>query len=278
MKKTYIIAEIGINHNGDLDLAKELITKAKLSGCDAVKFQKRDIESVYTKEELDAYRESPWGTTNREQKIGLEFSIEQYKDLESFSNNLDLDFIVSCWDSKSLKLINENCNVKYHKIASALLTDKEFLENINETGKPVIVSTGMSTEEEIDRALSILKNVEYVLACTSTYPTKDDELNINYISTLKQKYPNYKIGFSNHANGLIPCFAATSIGSECIEFHITKDRTLYGSDQAASIEHSEELVSGIRKIEIIMGDGVKVVYDTEKPIAKKLRKVNNILN
>jgi N-acetylneuraminate synthase len=278
MKKTYIIAEIGINHNGDLDLAKELITKSKSSGCDAVKFQKRDIDSVYTKEELDAYRESPWGTTNREQKMGLEFSIEQYKDLESFSKNLDLDFIVSCWDSKSLQLINDNCNVKYHKIASALLTDKQFLNAINETGKPVIVSTGMSTEEEIDAALSILKNVEYVLACTSTYPTKDEELNINYITTLKQKYPNYKVGFSNHANGLIPCFAAVSIGAECIEYHITKDRTMYGSDQAASIENSEELVSGLRKIESIMGDGVKVVYETEKPIAKKLRKVNDILN
>jgi N-acetylneuraminate synthase len=277
MKKTYIIAEIGINHNGDLDLAKELIVKAQSSGCDAVKFQKRDIDSVYTKEELDAYRESPWGTTNREQKMGLEFSIEQYKVLESFSNNLGLDFIVSCWDLNSLKLINENCNVKYHKIASALLTDKEFLNGINKTGKPVIVSTGMSTEEEIDMALSILENVEYVLACTSTYPTKDEELNINYIKTLKQKYPNYKIGFSNHASGLIPCFAAVSVGSECIEYHITKDRTMYGSDQAASIENSEELVSGIRKIESIMGDGIKVVYETEKPIAKKLRKVNDIL-
>lgn len=276
MKKTYIISEIGINHNGNLDLAKELIIKSKSSGCDAVKFQKRDIDSVYTKEELDAPRQSPWGTTNREQKIGLEFSIDQYKELEKFSNELGLDFIVSCWDLNSLKLINENCNVKYHKIASALLTDKQFLEGINETGKPVIVSTGMSTEEEIDKALSILNNVEYVLSCTSTYPTKDDELNINYVSTLKNKYPNYKIGFSNHASGLIPCFAAVAIGSECIEYHITKDRTMYGSDQAASIEHSEELVSGIRKIESIMGDGVKVVYESEKPIMFKLRKNNTI--
>jgi N-acetylneuraminate synthase len=232
---------------------------------------------VYAKEELDALRESPWGTTNREQKMGLEFSIEQYKELESFSNNLGLDFIVSCWDMNSVDLIENNLNVKYHKVASALLTDKLFLEKLNQTGKPIIVSTGMSTEEEIDAALNILNNVDYILACTSTYPTKDEEINLNYITTLKQKYPNYKIGFSNHASGLIPCYGSVALGSECVEFHITKDRTMYGSDQAASIEHVGELVSGIRKMESILGDGIKVVYETEKPIAKKLRKVNDIL-
>ena len=277
MKKTYVIAEIGINHNGDLNLAKELIVMAKSSGCDAVKFQKRDIDLVYTKEELDALRDSPWGTTNREQKMGLEFSIEQYKELESFSNDLGLDFIVSCWDMDSVDLIESNLNVKYHKVASALLTDKLFLEKLNQTGKPIILSTGMSTEEEIDAALNILNNVDYILACTSTYPTKDEEINLNYITTLKQKYPNYKIGFSNHASGLIPCYGASALGSECVEFHITNDRTMYGSDQAASIEHVSELVSGIRKMETILGNGVKVVYDTEKPIAKKLRKINDIL-
>jgi N-acetylneuraminate synthase len=277
MKKTYVIAEIGINHNGDFDLAKELIVMAKTHDCDAVKFQKRDIESVYTKEELDAPRESPWGTTNREQKMGLEFSIEQYKELELFSNDLGLDFIVSCWDMDSVDLIESNLNVKYHKVASALLTDKSFLEKLNQTGKPIIVSTGMSTEEEIDAALNILNNVDYILACTSTYPTKDEEINLNYITTLKQKYPNYKIGFSNHASGLIPCYGSVALGSECVEFHITKDRTMYGSDQAASIEHVGELVSGIRKMENILGDGIKVVYETEKPISKKLRKVNNVI-
>ncbi len=277
MKKNYVIAEIGINHNGDLNLAKELIVMAKTYECDAVKFQKRDIESVYTKEELDALRESPWGTTNREQKMGLEFSIEQYKDLEKFSNALGLDFIVSCWDTKSVDLIESNLNVKYHKVASALLTDKSFLEKLNSTGKPIIVSTGMSTEEEVDGAINILNNVEYVLACTSTYPTKDEEINLNYIKTLKEKYPQYKIGFSNHASGLIPCFGAVALGSECIEFHITKDRTMYGSDQAASIENVGDLMSGIRKMETVLGDGIKVVYETEKPIAKKLRKTNDIL-
>jgi len=277
MKKTYVIAEIGINHNGDLNLAKELIVMAKSSGCDAVKFQKRDIDLVYTKEELDALRDSPWGTTNREQKMGLEFSIEQYKELESFSNDLGLDFIVSCWDMDSVDLIESNLNIKYHKVASALLTDKSFLEKLNSTGKPIIVSTGMSTEEEVDAAINILNNVKYVLACTSTYPTKDEEINLNYIKTLKEKYPKYKIGFSNHASGMIPCFGAVALGSECVEFHITKDRTMYGSDQSASIENVGDLVSGIRKMEIVLGDGIKVVYETEKPIAKKLRKANHIL-
>jgi len=277
MKKTYVIAEIGINHNGDLNLAKDLMLIAKNSGCDAVKFQKRDIDSVYTEEELSTYRESPWGTTNRQQKEGLEFSIDEYRGLESYSKELGLDFIISCWDNKSLDLIEGNLNVKYQKVASALLTDKSFLEKINQTGKPVILSTGMSTEEEIDAALKILNNVVYILACTSTYPTKDEEINLNYIKTLKEKYPQYKIGFSNHASGLIPCFGSVALGSECVEFHITKDRTMYGSDQAASIERVDELVSGIRKMENIMGDGIKVVFEAEKPIAKKLRKTNDIL-
>lgn len=277
MKKTYIIAEIGINHNGNISIAKQLIDLAKTSGCDAVKFQKRDIDSVYTKEELDSLRESPWGKTFREQKEGIEFSIEQYKELEIYTNNQGLDFIVSCWDLNSLELINKNCNVKYHKVASALLTDRNFLESLNRTGKPIILSTGMSTDEEVYAAMSILKNVEYILACTSTYPTKDEEINLKYIESLKSKYPDVKIGFSNHANGMIPCFGAVALGSECIEFHITLDRTMYGSDQSASIENVEDLVSGIRKMEIVLGDGIKKVYDTEKPIIKKLRKVNDIL-
>jgi N-acetylneuraminate synthase len=275
--KNYIIAEIGINHNGSMELAKELIKLAKDSGCDAVKFQKRDIESVYSKEELDAPRDSPWGTTNREQKEGLEFSIEQYKALKSYADEEGLDFIVSCWDEKSIDLIESNVEVRFHKIASALLTDRSFLEKINSTNKPVIVSTGMSTPEEISAAVKILKNTEYILACTSTYPTVDSEVNLNYIKTLKKEYPNLKIGFSNHCSGLVACFGATAIGTECIEFHITKDRTMYGSDQAASIDHPHELVSGIRKIEQLMGDGVKKVYETEKPIIKKLRKKNDIL-
>jgi N-acetylneuraminate synthase len=277
MKKIYIIAEIGINSNGSMELTKELIDKAAKSGCHAVKLQKRTIDLVYTKDELDAKRDSPWGTTNREQKEGLEFSIEQHKEIENYANSKGLDYFVSCWDENSIDLVEENLNVKYHKIPSALLTSRSFLEKINSTGKKVIVSTGMTSQEEIDVALSILNNVEYVLACTSTYPTKDEEMNLSYITNLKNTYPQYKIGFSNHHSGLMGCFGASALGAECIEFHITKDRTMYGSDQAASIENCDDLVSGVMKMNSILGDGVKVVYDSEKPIAQKLRKVNDLL-
>lgn len=277
MTKIYKIAEIGINHNGSMEIAKKLIQKAHDSGCQAVKFQKRDINSVYTPEELDTYRESPWGTTNRQQKEGLEFNIDQYKELENFSSSLNLDFIVSCWDLVSLDLIEKNIDVKYHKIASALLTDKVFIEAVNSTGKPVIISTGMSSEEQIDAAVRKLDNIEYILACTSTYPTSDEEVNLKYITTLKEKYPNHKIGFSNHQNGLIASFGAVALGAECLEFHITLDRTMYGSDQAASIENVEDLVSGAEKMKNLLGDGKKVIYDNEKPIIKKLRKKDDIL-
>jgi len=274
---TYIISEIGINHNGDIELANELILKSKKSGCDAVKFQKRDIESVYTKEELDTPRESPFGTTTREQKEGIEFSIEQYKELEKFSKEQGLEFIVSCWDTVSLDLVEEHLDVKYHKVASALATDKTFLQKLNDTKKPIILSVGMCTQEEVDAAVDILDNVEYILACTSTYPTKAEELNLKYIHTLKEKYPNIKIGFSNHYNGLDACVGSIAFGAECVEFHITKDRTMYGSDQPASIQDSDDLVDAIRKMEVMIGDGVKKVYDSEVPIAQKLRKVNDIV-
>ena len=275
---TYIIAEIGINHNGDMKLAKQLIRSAAKAGCNAVKFQKRTIEEVYTKEELDADRESPWGTTNREQKNGLEFSMKQYLTLEKYASSYNLDFIVSCWDEKSVDDIEDNLNVKYHKVASALATDKSFLEKLNKTGKPIILSVGMMTEEEIESAVDILDNVEYILACTSTYPTKPEEVNLKHINTLKGKYSDFKIGFSNHYSGLDACVGATCLGAECIEFHITKDRAMYGSDQPASIENVTAMVESIRNMEIMLGDGKKVVYDTDKPIAAKLRKVNDICN
>jgi len=271
-KEVYIIAEIGINHNGDINLAKELIDKAKMDGANAVKFQKRTIDIVYSKEELDKPRESPWGTTTRQQKEGLEFSIEQYAELEKYAKNYSLDFIVSCWDENSLDLIEQNLNVKYHKIASAMLTDKSFLSKINATKKPVILSVGMSTEEEIRGAIECLESVEYVLACTSTYPTKNEEVNLESITTLKKMFPNKKIGFSNHYNGLIACYGAVALGAECVEFHITADRSMYGSDQAASIESSDELIEGIRTMEKLIGDGEIKVYDSEIPILQKLRK------
>jgi len=274
---TYIIAEIGINHNGDIDLAKKLILKSKTSGCDAVKFQKRDIETVYTKEELDTSRDSPFGTTTREQKEGIEFSIEEYKELQSYTKELGLDFIVSCWDIKSLDLVEEHLDVKYHKIASAMATDKEFLEKLNDTGKPVILSVGMCNDGEVSAAMSILLNVKYILACTSTYPTRAEEINLRYIETLKKLYPTTKVGFSNHYNGLDACVGSIIFGAECVEFHITKDRTMYGSDQVASIQDSDDLVDSIRKMQLMVGDGIKKVYDSEVPIAAKLRKVSNTL-
>lgn len=277
MEKTYIIAEIGINHNGSMDIAKELIDIADHAGCNAVKFQKRTIEDVYTPEELDKTRESPWGTTNREQKEGLEFNIEQYKELEHYTKLKGLDFIVSCWDINSINEIENNCNVRYHKVASALLTDIDFLKRLNLTNKPIILSTGMSSEEEVDAALEVLDNVEYILACTSTYPTNPKEVNLKYIETLKEIYPSFKIGFSNHYNGLLGCYGAVTLGAECIEYHITKDRTMYGSDQAASIEHTYDLVDGIRTIEKLLGNGRKIVYESEVPVREKLRKTNTLL-
>ena len=269
---TYVISEIGINHNGDMELAKKLIDKSASSGANAVKFQKRTIELVYTREELDKDRESPWGTTNRQQKEGLEFSIEQYKELESYTVSKGMDFIVSCWDTNSVDVVEENLNVKYHKVASALATDKEFLNKLNDTGKPVILSTGMCTTEQVSAAVRILKNLKIVLACTSTYPTIAEEINLRHIMTLKGNYPDLSVGFSNHYSGLDACIGAVALGAECIEFHITNDRTAYGSDQSASIEDSESLIDGIRKMELMLGTGSKVVYDSEIPIAKKLRK------
>ena len=273
---TYIIAEIGINHNGDEELAKQLITRAKDAGADAVKFQKRTIDLVYSPEELDNHRESPWGTTNREQKEGLEFSIDQYKVLKEYCDSLDMDFIISCWDVQSVDDV-ECLDVKYHKVASALATDKSFLEKLNETGKPVILSTGMCTEEQIEAAINILSNVEMVLACTSTYPSQPEELNILHVQTLSEKYPAIKVGFSNHYSGHDASVIAVALGAECVEFHITHDRTAYGSDQAASIEDAKSLCTAIRNVPVMMGDGIKRVYETELPIAKKLRKKDDTI-
>jgi len=277
MSNVYVISEIGINHNGSLDLAKRLIRQSQKSGADAVKFQKRTIDLVYTKEELDKYRESPWGTTNREQKQGLEFSMEEYKILENYTNEMGMDFIVSCWDLNSIDLVEQNLNVKYHKVASALATDKSFLQKLNETNKPVILSTGMCSEQQIEAAINILDNVEIVLACTSTYPTTPSEVNLKHIQTLKINYPQLKVGFSNHYSGLDASVGAVALGAECVEFHITNDRTSYGSDQSASIENSHLLISAIRNMEVMLGDGIKQIYESEVPIAKKLRKVDDTL-
>jgi N-acetylneuraminate synthase len=268
----YVVAEIGINHNGDIDLAKELIYVAAKAGCNAVKFQKRTIDLVYSKEELDKSRESPWGTTNREQKEGLEFSIEQHVGLERYADRWGLDYIVSCWDLNSLVEVERHLHCFRHKVASAMLTNGAFLDALNATNKGIILSTGMSTSAEVDWAVGRLKRIDYILACTSTYPSVEEEVNLGYITTLREVYPHIRPGFSNHYSGGLACYGAVALGVEMVEFHITKDRTMYGSDQAASIQHVDIVVRGIRKMEAMCGDGHKRVYDSEILIKQKLRK------
>ena len=275
MKNVFIIAEIGINHNGDMDLAKQLITKAYEAKCNAVKFQKRTINLVYSKEDLDKPRESPWGTTNREQKQALEFSIDQHLELQQYAHNLELDYIISCWDLNSLSEVENKLDVKYHKIASAMACDKEFLHELNKTGKKVILSVGMCSSAEIEKTVSQIENLEYILCCTSTYPTRKEEVNLAHITELKKQYKKYKIGFSNHYNGHDACIGAVALGSECIEFHITTDRAMYGSDQSASIQNATDLVNGINNMQIMLGNGNKIIYESEKPIATKLRRINS---
>jgi N-acetylneuraminate synthase len=274
---TYIIAELGINFNGSVELAKALIDKAASAGCDAVKFQKRTIDLVYTQQELDSPRESPWGTTTRQQKEGLELNMYQYKDLYGYAKERNLGFIVSAWDLQAIEDIENNINVDYHKVASALLTHKEFLQSLVSTGKKIILSTGMSTYGQVCSAASVLgESCEAIMACTSTYPTRSEEVNVSRISTLRRGFPGYKIGFSNHYSGFDACILAAGMGAELIEFHITMDRTSYGSDQAASIENVKELVTGIRHAELMVGDGMIKPYDSELPILRKLRKVDTL--
>tara|TARA_X000001036_G_scaffold188813_1_gene178028 strand:+ start:1822 stop:2649 length:828 start_codon:yes stop_codon:yes gene_type:complete len=274
MQKVYVIAEIGINHNGSENHARKLIDQAHKSGCQAVKFQKRNPDLCVPENQKDLKRETPWGVmTYLEYKWKIEFSVEQYQSLRGYTKSLGMDFIVSCWDEESVDDIENNVEVDYHKVASALVTDISFLKKLAATGKPTILSTGMCTPEQVDSAVVALgSSLKYVLACTSTYPSSVDEVNLKYIHTLKDTYPDIKAGFSNHHSGLVACLGATALGSECIEFHITDDRTQFGTDQASSIEHSEELVRQINILSTMLGDGVKQVYDSEIPIMNKLRK------
>tara|TARA_A100001201_G_scaffold30102_2_gene32636 strand:+ start:6020 stop:6847 length:828 start_codon:yes stop_codon:yes gene_type:complete len=275
MKQVYLIAEIGINHNGSEEHARKLIDQAYQSGCHAVKFQKRNPDLCVPEEQKNLKRETPWGImTYLEYKWKIEFSVEQYQALREYTKSLGMDFIVSCWDEESVDDIENNVEVDYHKVASALATDISFLKKLVATKKPIILSTGMCTSEQVSDAVEALgDNLKYILACTSTYPSIIDELNLNYIKTLKDTYPHIKVGFSNHYSGLDASLAATALGSECIEFHITDSRTQFGTDQAASIENSKELVRQINIVSAMLGDGVKRVYDSEIPIMNKLRKV-----
>jgi len=273
-RDVFIIAEIGINHNGDLQLAKELMKMAKDSGCDAVKFQKRTIDIVYTKEFLEESRESPWGTTQREQKEGLEFNESDYGEIDSYAKELDIIWFASAWDIPSQDFLKQ-FNVPYNKIASAMTTNLEFVEHVAKEGKPTFVSTGMTTLEEIENTVNIFKkhNCPITLMHTnSEYPSPEENLNLNCIITLKEKF-NLPIGYSGHEPSVSPSLVAACLGATAIERHITKDRSSYGSDQAASLESSglKNLVDMVRKLPVVLGDGVKLITDEEKKIAKKLR-------
>jgi N-acetylneuraminate synthase len=273
--RCFIVAEIGINHNGDLDIAKRLIDVAASAGCDAVKFQKRTIEVVYTREELATPRESPFGTTNGDLKRALEFSLDEYSEIDSYCRRLRIPWFVSCWDEHSLDLM-QRFNLPCFKISSASLTDDHLLRHTRSTSRPIILSTGMSTLEQIDHAVAVLGKQDLVLlhAC-STYPAFYSELNLRAIQTLRDRY-HLPIGYSGHETGIPSSVAAAVLGACIVERHITLDRAMWGTDHAASLEPNgiTRLVRDIRLIEEAMGDGVKRVYEREQPIIKKLRRVD----
>lgn len=270
----FVIAEIGINHNGSLETAKKLINIAHFFGCDAVKFQKRTVEDVYTKEELAQPRSSVFGETNGDLKRGLEFGLDEYKEIDRYCKEIGILWFASCWDKKSVDFM-EQLNVCAYKIPSALITDIELLEYTKKTNKPILISTGMSTVDEIDNAIEVIGTDNTVIYhCTSTYPSENNELNLNVIKTLKQKY-NCPIGYSGHEKGIVASTIAVVLGACSVERHITLDRTMWGSDQAASLEPEglRKMVRDIRAVKSFLGDGVKKVYDSELPIKKKLRKI-----
>ena len=269
-----IIAEIGINHNGDINVAKNLILLAKNCGCDAVKFQKRTIEIVYSKEELDKPRESPWGKTQREQKEGLEFTKKDYDEINDFCKKNNIIWFASAWDIPSLVFLDQY-NLKYNKIASAMITHQEFLTEVAKRKRYTFVSTGMSEYKAIDRAVEIFKNnkCEFELMHTvSAYPCPEDQLNLHIIQDLKNRY-KCNVGYSGHEPSVSPTIVAVCLGATSVERHITLDRSMYGSDQAASLEKKglEELVSVIRKIPIVTGSKEKNIFECEIEVAKKLR-------
>lgn len=270
----FFIAEIGINHNGDLSICKELIDLAKSAGADAVKFQKRTINNVYTKEFLDSDRESPWGTTQRDQKEGLEFGIEEYSEIDKYCKSIGIEWFASAWDLESQEFLKK-FKCKYNKIASAMLLHHKLLEEVAKENKHTFISTGMSNLEEIDFAVNLFRNYNCpfeLMHTVSTYPMKDTDANLNVIKTLRDRY-KCNVGYSGHETGLAISLAATAIGISSLERHITLDRSSYGSDQAASIapEGLRQLIGGVRKIELAMGDGIKKITSDEIPISKKLR-------
>ncbi len=270
----FFIAEIGINHNGDINICKDLIDCAVEAKCDAVKLQKRDINEVYTQEFLDMPRESPWGKTQRDQKLGLEFNQKEYEIIDNYCKSKKIEWFASAWDLKSQRFLR-NFNLKYNKVASAMIVNIELLKLIAEEKKYTFISTGMSDYDDIQKAVDIFRdnNCPFELMHTvSTYPMRDEDANLNCIKTLRDRF-NCDIGYSGHEVGLAISYAAAALGIKSLERHITLDRAMYGSDQSASIEPNglNQLVKAIRKIELAMGDGEKRIIKEEVPIAKKLR-------
>jgi len=274
MNKVYIIAEIGINHNGDLNIAKQLIDLAIKCGCDAVKFQKRTIETVYSKVMLDSPRESPWGTTTRQQKEALEFGLIEYREIDRYCRERNIAWFASAWDIESQEFLRK-FNLKHNKVASAMITNHPFVENVAAEKKHTFVSTGMCTLEQLDETVAIFRKhaCPFTLMHTvSVYPCKEDDLNLACIQTLKKRY-GVPVGYSGHEVSPMPSIIAASLGAVAVERHITLDRAMYGSDQAASLEVRglETLVKGIRSYEVCLGTGEKVFSEAERANAKKLR-------
>lgn len=271
----FVVAEIGINHNGDVAIAKRLIASAVAAGCDAVKFQKRTVDVVYTEEELARPRESPFGTTNGDLKRGLEFGRADYDEIDRYCKTVGIMWTASPWDYDSVDFL-ESYLPPFVKVASASLTDDELLLRVRRTGRPIVLSTGGSTPEQIDHAVRTIGTRDLVLLhCTSTYPAPVSELNLLCIQTLRERYPEVPVGYSGHEVGLSTTLVAAALGADVVERHITLDRASWGSDQAASVEpHGvARLVRDIRTMEVAMGDGVKRVYPAEVAIMKKLRRV-----
>ena len=273
----FVISEIGINHNGSLDIAKKLIDIAATAGCDAVKFQKRSVEKLYPKKTLDQPRESPWGTTQREQKMGLEFSLKDYAIIDKYCKKKNIPWFASCWDIESQKQMRK-FKTKYNKVASAMLIHEELLKTIAEEKKYTFISTGMSTMKQIENAVKIFKKFKCpfeLMHSHSAYPMKLDEANLKLIQTLKNKF-KCKVGYSGHETGsYLVCITASLLGATSIERHITLDRTMYGSDQSASLEPEGlfRMVRDLRTIDKIQGDGKKRIWDSEIPAMTKLREV-----
>ena len=272
--KTFVIAEIGINHNGDIAIAKKLIDIAKNAGCNAVKFQKRTLEIVYTKELLDSPRESPWGKTQRDQKAGLEFGKKEYDIINAYCKEKKIEWFASAWDVDSQKFLQQ-FNAKFNKVASAMLTHLPLLEVIANEKKHTFISTGMSSFTDIDRAVEIFRKNQCpfsLLHCVSTYPSEDNECNLLVMNELRYRY-KCDVGYSGHEKGILPSVLAVALGATIIERHITLDKKMYGSDQAASIDEPELqlMMQQIRAVPGILGNGMKTVSEKEKGIATKLR-------